>query len=101
MKSEFYWPSAHDSKIVYQDFEISLINENWILENCIIKREIMIKNSKNEADFKIITQVQTLNWPDYLEPEKVTGYNTLEQLLILIQENICFNPKSPILIHCR
>jgi len=66
-----------------------------------MKREIMIKNVKNENDFRIITQVQTLNWPDYLEPEKDTGYNTLEQMLIIMQENICFKPKSPILVHCR
>lgn len=66
-----------------------------------MKREIKIKNTKNEADFRVITQVQTINWPDYLEPEKETGYNTLEQLLIQIQESICYNPKSPILMHCR
>ena len=77
------------------------MSESWILEKCIIKREIKIKNTKNEADFRVVTQLQTINWPDYLEPEKETGYNTIEQLLILIQESICYNPKSPILIHCR
>jgi len=61
----------------------------------------MIKNSKNANDFRIISQIQTINWPDYLEPERENGYNTLEEILILMQENICYNPKSPILIHCR
>jgi protein tyrosine phosphatase len=61
----------------------------------------MIKNTKNESDFRIITHIQTVNWPDYLEPEKETGYTTLEQILILIQESICYNTKSPILVHCR
>jgi len=78
-----------------------LVSESWIIDNCILKREIMIKNIKNQNDYRVITQVQILNWPDYLEPNKDTGYNTIEQLLIFMQESICFNPQLPILVHCR
>lgn len=85
----------------YNDFEITLIKENWIIENCLIKREIMIKNTKKPNDFRLVNHIQTLNWSDYLQPNQENGYNTLEQILILIQESICYNPYSPILVHCR
>ena len=77
------------------------MSETWAKENCIIKREIMIKNKRNENDFRIINQIQIINWPDHSEPDKENGYATLEQILMLMQENICYTPKSPILLHCR
>lgn len=85
----------------YKDLQISLINETWTKENCLIKREIMIRNKRNENDIRRISQIQVINWPDYSEPEKETGYLTLEQVLMFMQENICCYPKSPILLHCR
>lgn len=57
-------------------------------------------NKKNQNDTRKINQYQIINWPDHSEPEKETGYATIEQVLMLMQENICFTPKSPILLHC-
>ena len=60
----------------------------------------MIKSKRNENDFRTVNQIQVINWPDHSEPEKERGYSTIEQVLMLMQENICCNPKSPILLHC-
>jgi protein tyrosine phosphatase len=67
----------------------------------LIRREFIIKNKRNQNDYRKISQIQILNWPDHSEPEKETGYNTIEKILMIMQENICYNPKSPILLHCR
>ena len=61
----------------------------------------MIKNKRNENDFRTINHIQVINWPDHSEPDKESGYSTIEQVLMLMQENICCTPKSPILLHCR
>jgi len=61
----------------------------------------MIKNKTNENDFRKVNQIQVINWPDHSEPQKESGYSTIEQVLILMQENICCTPNSPILLHCR
>ena len=80
---------------------MSIVNEIWAKDNCIIKREFKIINKKNENDIRKVNQFQIVNWPDHSEPDKETGYSTIEQVLMLMQENICYTPKSPILLHCR
>lgn len=77
------------------------MSETWARENCIIKRQFLIKSKFNFNERRIINQFQVINWPDHMEPEKQTGYATIEQILLLMQENICYYPKSPIFLHCR
>ena len=97
-KCEYYIPKNINEEIIYDnEIKVKILSIEFLIENCIIKREILIKINNEE---KKITHIQMLNWPDYSIPNFENGYKTINFLIYLIAKYRKFYLNSPILIHC-
>ena len=98
-KCEYYLPNQINEEISFDNnsVKVKIINEEFLIKNCLIKREISI-TINNQT--KNIYHLQMLNWPDYSKPDGDIGYETVNYLInVMAQSRECF-PDSPILIHC-
>ena len=98
-KCEHYLPHQTQSEITFEDNElkVSLIKEEWVIMDCLVKRELNIIHNGN---VKTITHIQMLNWPDHSEPDASSGWDSLSYLIQSIAETRKTFSNIPILLHC-
>lgn len=80
-----------------QDVKLMVEKEEWILKDCIYRREVLVEFGGVE---KKLTHIQIMNWPDHSQPDEDYGYLTIEKLLTIICEYRHTFPNSPVLTHC-
>lgn len=97
-KCECYWPTKVGCIRQFEDVEVYLEKEEYIINNALIKREIVIKYEGIE---KRVTQLQMVSWPDHNVPDEDNGYVTIETIYSYINEYRFNCNFSPVLIHCR
>ena len=91
-KCTYYW----DSNFKMNKYTLSLISEESININIIIRKIKLINNSSNEE--RIITQLHFLAWPDLEVPNK--NLRTFQAFQYMIEEAEKIKNNSPIIIHC-
>ena len=97
-KCEYYLPNEINKELILEnELIVKIINEEFIIQNCLIKREIVLKLNN---EIKTLYHLQILNWKDYSSPDENEGYKTINYLIHYIAESREFFPKSPVLIHC-
>ena len=97
-KCERYLPSQTNIEKVYEDgIKVVMLKEEWLVRDCLIKREI---NITFHDITKNITHLQMVNWPDYSMPNEITGDETITYLIKTIAECREIWPESPVLLHC-
>ena len=97
-KCEYYLPKNINIETLYEnDIKVTILSQENLFDNCIIKREIII--NLNGIKKKLI-HIQMLNWPDYSMPNKQNGYLTIHFLIDLISKNRKNYVNSPVVIHC-
>ena len=97
-KCERYLPERVNEETQYDnDIKVILQKEEWVIMNCLIKREIIITiNGISKQMFHL----QMINWPDYSMPNAENGYDTIDYLIRAIAESRENYPNSPVLLHC-
>ena len=97
-KCERYLPTELQKEKNYENgLKVVMTKEEWLIRDCLIKREITI--TLNEVQ-KNITHIQMVNWPDYSMPNELTGYDTINYLIKIIAECRETYPEIPVLLHC-
>ncbi len=97
-KCEYYLPNELNKELILEnDLTVKITNVEFIIDNCLIKREIQLKLNN---EIKTLYHLQMLNWPDYSKPDENKGYKTINYLIHYIAESRELFPKSPVLIHC-
>ena len=97
-KCEYYLPkNLNIEEEIEENLYIKIINEEKLLCNYIIKREIQINYNNNIKNF---IHIQMLNWPDYSFPDENFGFETVKYIIECIAESKKIFEKNPVLIHC-
>lgn len=98
-KCELYFPNEINQSIHFQqdNMVIILANEEWIIPDCLIKREIIVTI---KSQTKRIYHIQMTNWPDHSSPNANNGYMTIDYIIKAIAEFRQSYPSSPVLTHC-
>lgn len=100
-KCELYFPNEINQSLHFQqeNMTITLGNKEWIIPDCLIKRE-MIVTINNQS--KPVYHIQMTNWPDHSSPvdSQNNGYMTIDYIIKTIAEFRQEYPMSPVLTHC-
>lgn len=96
-KCEYYLPTINQSLYFHEyNMTVSIENEEWILLDCLIKRELALTIN---GISKKIYHLQMINWPDHSSPDK-NGYMTIDYIIKAIAEFREMYSSSPVLTHC-
>ena len=97
-KCEYYLPkNLNIEEEIEENLFIKIVNEEKLLCNYIIKREIQINYNNQIKNF---IHIQMLNWPDYSFPDENFGFETVKYIIECIAESKKIFEKNPVLIHC-
>lgn len=105
-KCERYFPSVIGDKCIFSIYngndnnskiEVTLQKEEWIIENCLKKRRLLININE---EIKIIEHIQMINWPDYCAPDTNTGFDTINRLIRIVIDYRKEDKLLPIVVHC-
>uniref|UniRef100_A0A6B2L976 Protein-tyrosine-phosphatase n=1 Tax=Arcella intermedia TaxID=1963864 RepID=A0A6B2L976_9EUKA len=95
VKSARYWPSEKDKPTVYGKIEVTLISENQIEDEFII-REFTVIHQENLDDKRSMIHFQYTGWPDHGIPSNTKHFiDLMDRVDTAIKER-----GGPIGLHC-
>lgn len=97
-KCEEYFPT--EEPIVVEDFEVVLDRTCHIFPS-LVQRTFLMKSVKEPGnEFREVTHLHGLKWPDQGAPKIKDEYNSIEHIIQTIKNKRLMNPSCKVAVHC-